>query len=100
MSPDPSGVVGFLHFWRGMEEILQACGAHRTNLTSAQRHALEGFRFLRTCVLEMASKDVSQGRSVFSVRELRYFIERTTIVAGPEGANYWQQQAATLPADT
>ncbi|CAE8736258.1 unnamed protein product [Polarella glacialis] len=99
MQPDSAGVVGFLQFWRGMEEILQARGALRSHLSSAQEHAIDGFRFLRTCVLEMVSKEKSQGRSVFSVSEIRYFIECATSRSGPEGETFWQQQAAQLPED-
>eukprot|EP00929_Paragymnodinium_shiwhaense_P023336 TRINITY_DN14632_c0_g1_i2.p1 TRINITY_DN14632_c0_g1~~TRINITY_DN14632_c0_g1_i2.p1 ORF type:complete len:588 (+),score=114.46 TRINITY_DN14632_c0_g1_i2:138-1901(+) len=99
MLPDPSGIIGFLQFWRGMEEILQLCGAHRSRLSTQQAKAIDGFRFLRSCVLEMAPANTSQGRSVFRVSELRYFIERTMHVAGPEGATYWQSQAELLPED-
>jgi len=99
MQPDTAGVVGFLQFWRGMEDILQRCGAHRSRLGSAQRHAIDGFRFLRTCVLEMVPNNSSQGRSVFSVKELRFFIKKTISVAGREGERFWQDQAARLPAD-
>mmetsp|Transcript_92751 Transcript_92751/g.258350 ORF Transcript_92751/g.258350 Transcript_92751/m.258350 type:complete len:365 (-) Transcript_92751:8-1102(-) len=100
MQPDTAGVVGFLQFWRGMEDILQACGAHRSSLSSSQLHAMNGFRFLRKRVLETASKDVSQGRTVFSVRELRYLIADTMREAGPEGESFWRRRAAQLPDDT
>lgn len=100
MAPDENGVVGFLQFWRGMEEILYTCRVHRQNLSVAQLHAINGFRYLRTCVLEMALGDASQERSVFRVSELRYFIKRTTNVAGPHGATFWNRQAEELPEDS
>lgn len=99
MQPDASGVVGFLQYWKGMEEILEACGSRRSRLSSARQHAVDGFYFLRNCILSMGSADVSQNRSVFRVDELRYFIERTIGVAGPDGEAYWRGQAAQLPAD-
>lgn len=100
MSPDENGVVGFLQFWRGMEEILYTCRVHRQHLGVAQLHAINGFRYLRTCVLEMALGDASQERSVFRVSELRYFIRRATLVAGPQGAAFWERQAEELPEDS
>eukprot|EP00930_Biecheleria_cincta_P051252 TRINITY_DN36409_c0_g1_i1.p1 TRINITY_DN36409_c0_g1~~TRINITY_DN36409_c0_g1_i1.p1 ORF type:complete len:512 (-),score=94.70 TRINITY_DN36409_c0_g1_i1:31-1542(-) len=99
MHPDSDGVVGFLQFWRGMEQILQARGSMQSHLTTAQQQAIDGFRFLRTCVLDMGSQQVSQGRSAFSVRELRWFIHRTMSFTGPEGEPFWRRQAAQLPAD-
>lgn len=100
MTPDENGIVGFLQFWRGMEEILCTCRVHRQNLSVAQLHAIIGFRYLRTCVLEMALGDASQERSVFRVSELRYFMRQTTIVAGPQGATFWERQAQELPEDS
>eukprot|EP00928_Gymnodinium_smaydae_P046746 TRINITY_DN31164_c0_g1_i1.p1 TRINITY_DN31164_c0_g1~~TRINITY_DN31164_c0_g1_i1.p1 ORF type:complete len:591 (-),score=120.43 TRINITY_DN31164_c0_g1_i1:260-2002(-) len=99
MQPDASGIVGFLHFWRGMEDILKTCGAYRVCLSESQAHAIAGFRFLRSCVLEMAQTEECQGRSAIRVSELRYFIEKTTHRAGPEGTVYWQNQADLLPED-
>jgi len=99
LQPDAAGVLGFLQFWRGMEDILMRCGTHRVGISPANADAVEGFRYLRTCVLEMSSRDDSlQARTVFSVSELRYFIERTTEVArGPEGKQYWRERIAHLP---
>lgn len=99
MQPDASGVVGFLQFWKGMEEILEACGSRRSRLNSGKQHAVDGFHFLRTCILSMGSADVSQNRSVFRVSEIRFFIERTIQIAGPDGEAYWRAQAAQLPSD-
>lgn len=99
MHPDSDGVVGFLQFWRGMEQILQARGSMQSHMTTAQQQAIDGFRFLRTCVLDMGSQQVSQGRSAFSVRELRYFIHRTMSFTGPEGEPFWRRQADQLPED-
>ncbi|CAE7203307.1 Ube3c [Symbiodinium sp. CCMP2592] len=99
MQPDSEGVVGFLQFWKGMEEILRARGALRSTLSRAQEEAIIGFRFLRTCLLDMAARQVSQGRSSFSVKELRYFIGRTTALTGAEGEAFWRKQARQLPED-
>ncbi|CAE7560280.1 Ube3c [Symbiodinium natans] len=99
MQPDSEGVVGFLQFWKGMEEILRARGTLRSTLTRAQEEAIIGFRFLRTCLLDMAARQVSQGRSSFSVKELRYFIGRTTALTGAEGEAFWRRQARQLPED-
>lgn len=101
LNPDANGVVGFLQFWRGMERILDTCGALRSRLSTPKRHAIEGFRYLRNCVLELVQKDdLTQGRSAYSVREIRYFIEKTIEIAGPEGGEYWRQQAMQLPDDS
>ncbi|CAK9087300.1 unnamed protein product [Durusdinium trenchii] len=100
MQPDADGVVGFLQFWKGMEEILRARGTMRTYaLTPAQKEAIAGFRFLRTCLLDMAARQISQGRSSFSVRELRYFMDRTIELTGLEGQDFWRQRATQLPED-
>lgn len=47
----------------------------------------------------MAARQVSQGRSSFSVKELRYFIGRTTALTGAEGEAFWRKQARQLPED-
>lgn len=100
MQPDADGVVGFLQFWKGMEEILRARGTMRTYaLTPAQKEAITGFRFLRTCLLDMEKRQISQDRSSFSVGELRYFMDRTIEMTGTEGQDFWRQRAKQLPED-
>lgn len=102
LQPDTSGVVGFLQFWHGMEKILEACNTHRTVLCAWRKHALVGFKFLRQCILDYAPVDKSQGRSVFSVRELRFWIRGAAKVAaddGPGGESFWKSQAESLPDD-
>jgi len=101
MQPDADGVVGFLQFWKGMEEILRARGTLRTHdLTPAQMEAISGFRFLRTCLLDMEKRQISQDRSSFSVGELRYFMDRTIENTGAEGQDFWRQRAKQLPGDS
>lgn len=106
MQPDGGGVVGFLQFWRGMEQILEACGARRRRLPTAKQHAVDGFQFLRNCILDMEQDEGGNvkdfARSVFTVGELRYFIDRTVNIAGnagPDGRAYWQAKADELPQD-
>lgn len=99
LQPDVSRHVGFLQFWRGMENILQACGAYRNLLGPAQSQALEGFRFLRNAMLEYSPGDKAQGRTVIQVSVLRYFIEKAGEKAEPEGVSYWRAQLELLPPD-
>eukprot|EP00439_Symbiodinium_sp_Y106_P055045 s2538_g7.t1 len=46
MQPDSEGVVGFLQFWKGMED--------------GGEEAIIGFRFLRTCLLDMAARQATR----------------------------------------
>lgn len=99
LQPDASGVVGFLEFWKGMEEILVKCGSLRSRLSPTKAASVVGFRFLRSCVLEILATQGSQGRQSIQVSELRYFIMKTIEVAGEEGEGFWREQAESLPGD-
>ncbi|CAK0878653.1 unnamed protein product [Prorocentrum cordatum] len=100
MQPDSTGVVGFLQFWRGMEEILRACGTQRSLLSPAQEDALAGFRRIRQCVLDWGAKEgVPTEQCTIQVEDLRYFIERSMGELGPDGQHFWRTRAEGLPVD-
>mmetsp|Transcript_26362 Transcript_26362/g.48144 ORF Transcript_26362/g.48144 Transcript_26362/m.48144 type:complete len:584 (+) Transcript_26362:82-1833(+) len=99
LQPDQSGIVGFLEFWRGMEQILQACEVPGIHSAGAKRQVLDAFRFLRTCILKMAPEDTTDDRSEFTVSELRFFIIRAQSVGGAEGQRFWDFPLSRLPED-
>lgn len=97
MQPDSSGNIDFLMYWRGMEQILQQCGAWRSTLSSEQLQVLAGFRFLRTRIL--ATFPTQNNPAAISVKEMRCLILETIQQTGPE-TSYWQSRAARLPEDS
>mmetsp|Transcript_51238 Transcript_51238/g.120090 ORF Transcript_51238/g.120090 Transcript_51238/m.120090 type:complete len:582 (-) Transcript_51238:19-1764(-) len=102
LQPDQAGTVGFLEFWRGMEQILQACDVPGIHSAGAKRQVLDAFRFLRTCILNLAPEDSTGDRAEFTVSELRFFIIKAQGVGGPDGHHaqrFWDFPLSNLPND-
>lgn len=103
MRPDSRGMVGFLQYWQGMEEILEKCGTRHNRLSESKQQTVEGFCYLRQLILGMAEDCDSVDRADLAVHELRFYISKTIEFVcqefGPGSEAYWCLRSDSLPSD-
>jgi len=90
--------LNFARYWRGMEAMLQACGAfNQAGLEAFTQQKVSGLRAFRDAVLD----DLPQRSTYYSILDIRRLFERLRHQAGlvPPVAVYWEERLRLLPVN-
>jgi len=93
--------VNFARYWRGMEAMLQACGAFNTaGLEAFTQQKVSGLRAFRDAVLDDLPQ-VHERVAYYCILDIRRLFERLRVQAGlvPPVATYWEERLRLLPVN-
>lgn len=101
------GHVSFTRYWRGMEAILEACGAfHGGGVDYETEQKVASLRSFRDAVLEELESSCNPNEDsesgtylVLDLRVICWRLRRAAAPTEPTVAAYWEERLGGLPAD-
>mmetsp|Transcript_109955 Transcript_109955/g.212860 ORF Transcript_109955/g.212860 Transcript_109955/m.212860 type:complete len:468 (-) Transcript_109955:90-1493(-) len=91
--------VNFARYWRGMEAMLQACGAFNTaGLEAITQQKVSGLRAFRDAVLDEFPL-VHERSTYYCILDIRRLFERLRGQTGGPVAIYWEERLRLLPGN-